>query len=218
MILIAALLASDALYSFDLKVPGFELSGTLSVWMPKEEPGIGYEQLSLRTKSGQLRIQRLSDLQGHCRISTSAEALAFVRLRTSPATFSLFSADGTLWLEPIEVKDVTQQLLYGLPLPKLEDLTRYAGRRNSIYRAEDGFVAPRPVVIKSDGCFEVNRVIEEYPLPSALSKGKTFEVVEVVDHDGRYTVTQKRALNGSTRTDAHGYTWDRAIYASCGGG
>lgn len=96
----------------ELTIPFQLVSGTL-VLLPEHDGDPVVERLCLVTAGTTLRIVSLQLLAGHVRIRGPSEALAYVRLPTSPVTRDAMRTGRAGESDVLRYDEITSELLYG---------------------------------------------------------------------------------------------------------
>lgn len=147
------------------------------------------ERLYLFVPRQKIKVDRLEQLQNRIRIESCAEALAFVRLLTSPRTFRLWPGERQRRseVEILSNEDLDSTLVFGLrpPWPVGE---RTAGRDGILCSGgqmrELGIASAQARAI--EGGFEVRRALMVVVHHDATSSAHMEQVVEGVGYDGSY--------------------------------
>ena len=173
-----------------LDVPFSVLDGGVLALAPRRgHPVEAFERLSLVLPNGKMaRVDRLSRLRGWVEIDTPEQALAFCRLKTSPATYFPWDDDnGKCELEIVAKEQVTTAFCFG-------DERWTQALRGSRYSGHYGVLAskadfarlgiePAEARATSDG-YEVRRALLAEDLKT--DELRMAKVVESVGHDGSY--------------------------------
>jgi len=179
-------------------LPGIKCNhgGQLAVskWHTNGIPPVDLSELQLRFPTGKAKvISSLNQLKGIVTVSSSAEALRFVRLRTSLYTAQALPSEETR-LEIVSEKQIDDDLTFGyweaihryqnvpegfFGLVKAEPCTRITERYPKIIRTGDRFVVTRLVA-----------------LFKGAEKGVPEEIVESVGKDGSYAIETEHAFRG----------------------
>lgn len=207
--ILLSLFTAGYIYQLPLAHADFVSDGKLYIAAPSGLSGNSSteERIELRRRNRpHLRLESLSDLSGHCSIRTNAQALLFVRLRTSPSTFSCFPGYPELWLEPFQESELPNSILYCPVIPAMEDLKNNSDRYNSIV-SHLGSKYRRAIVRQlHNGGFEVHRLIEAFKPFAPGSRGNILKVVEQVTPRGSYSVvSEKQVPLAPTDTSVLGY-------------
>lgn len=143
--------------------------------------------LFLVTPQIRQEITRLEQLKGQVRISTSNEALSFVRLKTSPATWYLWEGMGAM--EVVSVDQINPSFCFGdeNECNSLRD-GRYPGMYGVVKSRSDLValkIKPTEVKVTKNG-FEIHRTL----ITQVKRWGDSYlqEVTESVGYDGSYSI------------------------------
>jgi len=136
-------------------------------------------------------VRGLDDFRGAVKLSSSKDALAFVRLRTSPVTCRTFGIDSDVWCEIVEASTLRADFCLGQM-----DSKGFRGEFSGGYFggvSHKTFLACRLAkpVIKKDGS---NFIVSRYVVIWTGNRPKTFKVGEEVSQDGEYRVISSEPL------------------------
>lgn len=158
----------------------------------------------LRGRAHPIEIDDLNKLRGYVQINTPQQALAFVRLRTSPRTYLNFArTEGGLRVEVLSRDAVTANLMFGdrslaqkvrkeppgtwgvVAPPGTSAGHRYAGLLAKAVRTGQGFTIQRTLLA------------EELQGPYHEMEVRYLEkIVEWVGRDGQYVIKQRTIIPG----------------------
>ena len=155
-----------------------------------------------------LRIAKLSDLEGHIRINTATQALDFVRLFTSPRTYTARTPFEVELVRKDWVRDFKMDMGYSIWLRVLAETgSEYGGaegvvgdrtalklnlRRPLVRVDKDGFLIRRTLALK-----DVNYTSRHGLVTRVIMS----EVMERVGREGAYRMVSRKTLKDNVAED-----------------
>lgn len=174
-----------------LSVPFAVTDGPLVLGHDINRGGVAFprtinERLFLRKGERTMYVHTLAALRGLVSVRSVEEAVAFARLRTSPATFHAFHPD--LWVEILPVSLITKESCYG-DKEQAEHLVR-THRTGLLGIVSDGVwkalnIAPLACFAEGSG-YIVRRSIVSFDQSVADTSPKLLAVKEWIGKDGDY--------------------------------